>query len=315
MLSRVAENIYWMSRYIERAESMARVVSVNAKLQLDLPRGVTPDWKPLIDVVAANEAFEKTHENYGERQVVRFLISDADCPSSVRSCLRFARENCRTVREILPREAWQYLTELQLFVDENLKTGLTKSGRHAFLNRVIRTCQMTIGLLSSVMTRDLGYQFLRLGRNLERADMTTRFIDMRLAVSQPDKLAESAKPSSLQWVNVLDSLSAYQMYRRKIHATVEREHVLWFLFKDDEFPRSFMHCVNAIEESLGTLDNSHPCLLASRKAVKDIERAKLEKLPPDRLSEVVDLLQNRLIDIHATIARMYFLPAVSGSSE
>ncbi len=311
MLSRVAENIYWMSRYIERAESMARVVGANTKLQLDLPRGVTPDWKPLIDVIAANDAFEQTHSDYGERQVVRFLISDADSPGSVRSSLRFARENCRTVREVLPLEAWQYLTELQLFVDENLKAGLTKKGRHAFLNRIIRTCQMTTGLLSSVMTRDLGYQFLRLGRNLERADMTTRFIDMRLAVAQPDRLADSTQLSTVQWVTVLDSLSAYQMYRRKMHATVEREHVLWFLFKDDEFPRSFMHCVNAIEEGLGALENSRPCLLAARKAAKDIERTAVEKLTPEEISDMVDVLQHRLDDIHTTIARMYFLPAPS----
>ena len=299
-----------MSRYIERAESMVRVIGVNAKLQLDLPSGVTPDWRPLIDVIAANEAFEQTHSDYSERQVVRFLISDPDCPSSVRSCLRSARENCRTVREILPREAWQYLTELQLFVDENLKSGLTKMGRHAFLNRITRTCQMIMGLLSSVMTRDLGYQFLRLGRNLERADMITRFIDMRLAVAQPEKLADSAQLSTVQWVNVLDSLSAYQMYRRKVHATVEREQVLWFLLQDDEFPRSFMHCLNAIEESLGALDNSHPCLLAARKAARDIERTSVETLPPEALTEMMDVLQSRLLDIHATLARMYFLPAV-----
>ena len=121
---------------------------------------------------------------------MRFLLGDRDSPSSVRSCLLNARENCRTVRDILPREAWQYLTELQLYVDEHLGTGLTKRGRYAFLEHIIRTCQMTMGLLGSVMTRDVGYQFLRLGRNLERADMTTRFIDMRLSVAQSDKLPE-----------------------------------------------------------------------------------------------------------------------------
>lgn len=226
MLSRVAENIYWMSRHIERAESIARVVSVNANLQLDLPRGIHPDWRPLIDVVDANEAFERRHRNYGERQVVRFLLGDRDAPGSVRACLNNARENCRTVRDILPREIWRYLTELQMFVDEHLDAGLTKKGRHAFLERITRTCQMSMGLLGSVMTRDVGYQFLRLGRNLERADMTTRFIDMRLAVAQTDRLPDTAPLTTVQWVNVLGSLSAYHMYRRKMQAQVRREHVL-----------------------------------------------------------------------------------------
>ncbi len=308
MLSRVAETLYWMSRYIERAENIARVVSVNANLQLDLPRGVAPDWKPLIDVTGANELFEKRYRKYGERQVVRFLLGDRESPSSVRSCIRNARESCRTVRDILPREAWQYLTELHLHIDENLTTGVTKRCRYGFLGRIIRTCQMTMGLIGSAMTRDVGYQFLRLGRNLERADMTTRFIDIRLSVPDSNKLSDVTSLDTLQWVNVLGSLSAYHMYRRKMRTQVQREDVLWFLLKDDEFPRSFMHCLNAVEESLGTLENYHPCLLAVRKVVKDFEQTNVETLEPTALSKVVDRLQCGLMDIHATVARMYFLP-------
>jgi len=309
MLSSVAENIYWMCRNIERAESIARVVSVNANLQLDLPRGLSPDWRPLIDVTGTNDQFEERYQEYTERQVVRYLLADTDSPSSVKNCLRNARESCRVVRDSLPREVWQYLTELQLFIDEHLQTGLTKKGRHAFTERIIRTCQMTNGLLASVMTRDIGYQFLRLGRNLERADMTTRFIDMRLKVPQLDRLPDASAVSVLQWVNVLSSMSAYQMYRRKMQAQVLQPQVLWFLLKDDEFPRSFFHCLIAIEESLGLLPDPQPCLLAVRKVFKVIERAKPESLKDDELNTLVDELQSGLIDIHRSMARMYFLPA------
>jgi uncharacterized alpha-E superfamily protein len=318
MLSRVAESLYWMSRYIERAENIARFVSVNANLQLDLPRGVAPDWKPLIDVTGANPAFERRYQSYGERQVVRFLLGDPESPSSVHGCIVSARESCRTVRDILPREAWQYLTELQLHIEENLNAGLGKRDRHGFVGRIIRTCQMTVGLLNSVMTRDVGYQFLRIGRNLERADMTTRFIDMRLSVPDADKLTDVASLDTVQWVNVLGSLSAYHMYRRKMRTQVERQHVLWFLLKDDEFPRSFTHCLNAIEESLGCLENNYPCLLAVRKAVKELDRTRIGALEPAGLSKLVDRLQRRLMDVNATVARMYFLPpaadAVKGKS-
>ncbi len=308
MLSSVAENIYWMCRYIERAESIARVVSVNANFQMDLPRGVNPDWRPLIDVMGANAEFESRYREYGERQVGRFLLGDPNCPSSVKSCLSRARENCRTVRDSLPREVWEYLTELQFFIDENLQEGLTQKGRHGFTQRIIRTCQMTSGLLGSVMTRDIGYQFLRIGRNLERADMTTRFIDMRLAISQLEGLDPTAL-TKVQWVNVLSSMSAYHMYRRKMQAQVERQHVLWFMLKDDEFPRSFIHCINAIEESLGLLSHSQPCLLAARKIVKVVDKAKLESLDNDALGRLVDRLQRGLQDVHDSMARMYFLPA------
>lgn len=308
MLSRVAENVYWMCRYIERAENTARVIGVNANLQLDLPRGVATRWKPLVDVTGANARFEARYREYGERQVVRFLLGDRDNPGSVYSCLRLARENCRTVREIMPREVWQYLSELQLFVNDNLDLGLSRGGRYRFLERIYRTCQMTMGLLGSVMTRDVGYQFLRLGRNIERADMTSRFIDMRLSVARSAKLPDDMPLETVQWVNVLESLSAYYMYRRKIQAQVQREHVLWFLFKDDEFPRSFMHCINAVEESLGTLDNNRPCLLAVRAVANRLERTRVEALQPDDLVVLVDDLQRGLTDIHASIARMYFLP-------
>jgi uncharacterized alpha-E superfamily protein len=308
MLSRVAENIYWMCRYIERAENIARVLSVNGNLQLDLPRGITPDWRPLIEVTGANQMFEARHGDYGERQVVRFLIGDQDCPSSIRNALRNARENCRTVRDILPREAWQYLTELQIFVDEDLSTGLKRSGRHAFLQRIIRTCQMIMGLLGSTMTRDLAYQFLRLGRNIERADMTTRFVNMRLAVEQTGKLPDKTQLNKVQWVNVLGSLSAYHMYRRKMLTQVRQNHVLWFLFKDDEFPRSLSHCLNAVEESLGALDSSRPCLLAVRKVAGIVDTTCLDDLQSIELDELVNRIQIGLMDTHAAISRMYFLP-------
>ncbi|XOV89731.1 MAG: alpha-E domain-containing protein [Pseudomonadota bacterium] len=306
MLSSVAENIYWMSRYIERAESIARVVGVNANLQLDLPRGLKPDWRPLIDVMGANDSFEARHRDYSERQVVRFLLGEPDSPSSVRSCVHFARESCRTVRDCLPREVWQYLTELQLFIDEDLDRGLTRAGRYGFTERIIRTCQMISGLLGSVMTRDIGYQFFRLGRNLERADMTTRFIDMRLVVTQFDKLPDPAMVMTVQWVNVLNSLSAYHMYRRKMQTQVLEDQALWFLLKDDEFPRSFIHCINAIEESLGTLVDPQPCLMAARKVLKTVDQAKVESL---KIGALVDSLQRGLMEIHASVARMYFLPA------
>ena len=309
MLSRVAESIYWMSRYIERAENIVRVVSVNTNLQLDLPRGVVPGWKPLVDCIGANDLFEACHESYGERQVLRYLLGNRDSPSSVRRCLHDARECCRTVRDILPRETWEHLTELRLFIEEDLESGLTRRGRHAFLERIIRSCQMTMGLLGSVMTRDLGYQFLRLGRNLERADMTTRFINLRLSVDASVGQPELASLESVQWVKVLESLSAYHMYRRKLKTQVERQHALWFLFNDDEFPRSFRHCVNALEECVGPLSENRPCLLAIRKLVDEMDQVRVEALAPSDLDQLVDALQRHLMSVHATVARMYFLPS------
>jgi uncharacterized alpha-E superfamily protein len=123
MLSRVAENIYWLARYVERAENTARIVTVNANLLLDLPKGIAPGWRPLIDITGANALFEEHYKDYGERQVVRFLLGDERYPGSILSALGAARENCRTIRDVVPREAWEQINELYLFAREELAKG------------------------------------------------------------------------------------------------------------------------------------------------------------------------------------------------
>jgi uncharacterized alpha-E superfamily protein len=123
MLSRVAENIYWMARYVERAENTARIVSVNANLLLDLPKGIAPGWRPLVDITGANALFEEHYKDYGERQVVRFLIADERNSGSILAALVAARENCRTIRDFVPREAWELLNEIYLFAREDLPRG------------------------------------------------------------------------------------------------------------------------------------------------------------------------------------------------
>jgi uncharacterized alpha-E superfamily protein len=314
MLSRVAENLYWMARYVERAENTARVVSVNANLLLDLPRGLAPGWKPLIDITGLNDVFEDHYQDYGERQVVKFLLADPDNPGSVLSSLNQARETCRTVRDILPRTAWEMLNELHLYSAENLQTGLTKRGRHGYLRRIISGSQMLTGMLGSVMTRDEGYQFLCIGRNLERADMTTRIIDVRSADLLPEDVADLRPFDTIQWVSVLHSLSAYQMYRRTMQVQVKRQDVLRFLFRDPLFPRAVMHCLDAAEESLGTLKNHADALKSVRSAVRKIQRVRVDRLAQSALHDFVDDLQLSFIRIHEAVAGTYFLPAPAEES-
>lgn len=308
MLSRVAENLYWMARYVERAENTARAVSVNANLLLDLPRGIAPGWKPLIDITGLNEVFEDRYQDYGERQVVKFLLADEDNHSSVLSSLQNARETCRTVRDILPRQAWELLNQLHMYSEANLASGLTKRGRHPYVKDVINRCQTLAGMLGSVMTRDDGYQFLRIGRNLERADMTTRIIDVRTADLLPEDVAALRPFDTIQWVSVLHSLSAYQMYRRTMQAQVSRSEVLKFLFKDSLFPRAVNHCLDAVEESLGTLHNNTTSLKSVRTVARKVQRTRVDKQSQAALHAYVDDLQLGFTRIHEAVAKAYFLP-------
>ena len=273
------------------------------------PRGIAPGWKPLIDITGANTIFEDHYQEYGERQVVKFLLADADNPGSVLTSLRAARENCRTVRDILPREAWELLNELYLYAGDQLQAGLTKRGRHTYLRRIIAGSQMLNGMLDSVLTRDEGYQFLRLGRHLERADMTTRIIDVRSADLLADEVTGLRPFDTIQWRSVLTSLSAYQMYRQHMHVQVRRQDVLKFLFKNQSFPRAALYCIDAVEEGIGSLRNNAAPLKAVRAVANKLQRVRVERLEQDALHRFVDEIQLGITGVHDAIAAAYFLPA------
>jgi uncharacterized alpha-E superfamily protein len=308
MLSRVAENLYWLSRYVERAENTARLVNVNDFLLLDLPRGTMPGWAPLIAITGSWPRYQELYRRYDERSVVRFLVGDLRNPASILSCLQMAREDCRTVRDILPREMWELLTQLLLHVREDRAAGLTKGGRHAYLRRVIEGSELITGKIVSTMLRDDAYHFLAMGRNIERADMTTRIIDVRTSGLLPSETPELRPFETIQWVSVLKSLSAYQMYRRKMQAQVQRSEVLRFLFLDRQFPRSFLRCLDAIGESLAALKKPIDIVERLREFIAKVDATPVAALSRDDLHAFVDALQLELIELHEGITTTYFLP-------
>lgn len=309
MLSRVAENIYWLARYVERAENTARLVRVNSHLVLDTPSGIAPGWEPLVDITGLSAAFHAVDRETNERNVVRFLIGDANNSGSILSSLIAARENCRTVRDVLPRSSWEKLNELYLFAKENVQSGLTKSGRDRFLDEIISGSQRINGLLGSVMYRDEAWDFARIGRNLERADMTTRIIDVRSTDLFPDDLLESRSLDTLQWISVLRSMSGYQTYRRNVAIRVSRGDVLEFLFHNPLFPRSFLHCIQAVGESIAHIDEKSPAerkITALKRLLKQVDVADMSQAS---LHEFIDELQLGIMALHEVLASTYFPPA------
>jgi len=310
MLSRVAENMYWMARYIERAEDTARLVTVNANLLLDLPRGIAPGWRPMIDICGANAEFEQRFGEYSERHVVRFLLGDTENPGSVLSALTATRESCRTIRDAVPREGWEQINELYLYAKDNLAAGLTKGGRHPYLKRIVLGAQTIAGLLAGTMNHDLGYDFIRIGRNLERADMTSRIIDVRTAdllQTTPD-----LRPfDTIQWISVLKSLTGYQMYRRSMQVAVSRTQVLKFLFQSRDFPRAFRHCVDGAEASIGPLPKPEAPLRVVARIKRTVQETDVGQLELAALHQFVDDLQLGLTELHSELAGAYFLPKTS----
>lgn len=307
MLARVAETLFWMSRYLERAENMARLVNVNANLLLDIPKKTTLGWEPLIDITGTRDSYLKSNENFDERSVLKYLVSDTNSPVSIVNSLSYARENARTIRDVIPREAWEQINALNYYAKDQSATGLSKRGRFSYLKEIIQRNQAITGLLAGTMNQDQGYLFLRLGGNLERADMTSRIIDVRTANLLTDENLGLRPFENIQWMSVLKSLTGYQMYRQSMQARIRRADVLKFLFQSTKFPRSIYFCVQQLEQCIVQLPNYENVLRKIHALMRTIQSAELNAYDQKMLHEFIDQLQIEFNGIHNALADNYFL--------
>lgn len=307
MLSRVAANLYWMARYLERSENTARLINTTTKLLLDLPPGASFGWDILLKVAGLDRLFSERYAEANEANIMRFLIVDECNPSSIASCVRHARENTRTFREVLPTEIWERVNKLYLYVQKNAERAVSgRAQRYEVLDAVIENRQSIVGLLMGSMSHDLAYQFIKLGRNLERADMTTRIIDVNSAVLTP---GGNVLPTPIQerlWMSVLTALSAYQMYRRHVGVHVVPDKVVNWMLTNPDFPRTVVHCLAEIESCLAALPNYGPPMQAVRRAWRRVAGMKVAGLTPVVLHEYLDQIQSDLAAIHEKVAEQYF---------
>lgn len=311
MLSRAAESLYWMARYLERAENTARLINATQQLLLDLPAGASIGWESLTRIVGLGKLFQQGYAQPDEASVVDFLVSSPRNPGSIQSCIRHARENCRTMRDVLPRDLWQRVNSLYLASRRYSQPGIARQERRRMLEELISDRQAVAGVLATCMSHDVAWQFIGLGEHIERADMTSRILDIQAAILIPRQSA--ADPAlALMWVVVLNSLSALQMFRR--HAAgagagdsgVTAAHVLDYLVHDPHFPRSIGFCLDAIETHLAELPHNVEPLRALRMARRRADAGAHEDLGPSRRHEFLDEIQADLARIHDAIAREYF---------
>jgi uncharacterized alpha-E superfamily protein len=319
MLARVVENVYWLSRYLERAENTARIIGVNTNLLLDLPGGIAPGWLPLVDISGNRAEFDALFKEKAtrgeERDVVTFLIADKANPGSICSSLQYARENARTLREVLPNEAWEQLNEFFAEFTRDLQTGINKRTRFAFLHRVVMSLQTLAGVLDGTMNRNDAYTFSTLGRNLERADMTSRIVDVRSAQLLPAETPELRPFESVQWMSVLKSLSGYQMYRRAMRTPVRRPEVLKFLFKERLFPRAFYHTMMEVDSCLRVLPRRDMPITRLAALRSLVTAARPEAMSQEELHHLIDQLEQGLIAVNNAISDTYFLSALTAAAD
>lgn len=310
MLSRVADALYWMSRYVERAENVARFVGVNLTQAFDYPTGQRPSWEPLVMTTGDHDWFLEHYGDPTAEAVMRFLTFDAEYPNSILSSVSQARENARSVRDIISREMWQQLNEFYLMV-----LGASRSAAPEdlvdFYNRVKFSGIYFEGVTDATLSRGEAWHFARLGRMLERADKTSRILDVKYFILLPAVRDVGTNVDQLGWVALLNSASALQMYRQKHHVTTPAQ-VAEFLLLDPDFPRSIHYCVVEAQASLHDLTGSpigshqHEAerLLGELRARLDY--TPIERIMHDGLHEYLDDLQVALNDIATTVARRFF---------
>jgi uncharacterized alpha-E superfamily protein len=307
MLSRLADNLYWFGRYLQRAENTARLVNVNTILSMDLPRRVHLGWEPLVDLVGARAAFANLYTVNDEESVVRFLALDERNPGSILSSLHRAREVLRTTRDYMPGDVWARVNDLYYYVQDRGERALGRSRRQEFLDRVMDGVLGVHGLLVFNMSHDVGSHFLAIGVHLEQADMTTRILDARSTRAIRRRGAEDGAPVEVvEWMSVLRSLTAHQTYRRQVRSRVAGAPVARFLLQNTEFPRSVSCCLLGIRARLPHLP-SHPEVERElEKTLGMVQGAKLEALVESGLKGLMDEIQKGLDALHGALSVAFF---------
>ncbi|MFM2429016.1 MAG: hypothetical protein RLZZ511_229 [Cyanobacteriota bacterium] len=248
MLSRVADAIYWLNRYVERAENIARFIDVNLNLLLDVPVGVEHQWEPLVMTTGDRAIFQERYGAATIENVVQFLTFDRDYPNSILSCLYSARENARSVREVISSEMWERVNGFYLMLQEAAKRPPMEQ-LPQFFSEVKLASHLFAGVMDGTMSHNEGWHFGQVGRLLERADKTARILDVKYFILLPSIGYVGTALDELQWIALLKSASAYEMYRKCQHR-INPNGIAKFLILDRDFPRSVQFCLLQAERSL-----------------------------------------------------------------
>lgn len=307
LLSRLAEHVYWAARYLERAEATARLVGVHTELYLDLPLSAGLGWTPLLAVTGSTEDFDATHADHDEEAVIGYLtIEDANSGSVLQS-LSQARFNLRATRALLPRAAWEVLNSLYLSVAERPAAAVDRRTRPAWTAEVIRGCQTLTGVLDGTMNHDEAYGFLLCGRYLERADMTTRVLDVQAELLGADPAGELRPFHDATWNAVLSNLGAQQMFRRTMRtAGVRGPDAIRFLLCDPHFPRSVAHCLLHLSRALTELPRYDDAMAHGAAVSELLTDTDAGVLSAAELHGYIDHLQAELSAVHGRIAATWF---------
>jgi uncharacterized alpha-E superfamily protein len=308
MLSRIADSIYWMSRFLERAESTARLVEINLLHAVEAEHTLSEaaEWKPLLSICGKEADYEEVSEG-GEligARVIQFLTRERRNGSSIRTCLRLARENARVVRDRISKEMWEDVNELWLRSEERLQRPLAAEYYRWLRGEVDRFH----GTTSSTMMRGEAFAFYLLGFFLERADMTARILDVKYHLLLPELSLVGSALDYYQWAALLRSLSGFEPYRRR-HPRLLPIDVAEFVVLDVDFPRSLCFAVDRMEQALAKISSpspDSPSLHALERLRETLEKQTAEGLFDQGLHEFLGRFLAGLAELHGAVQDEYF---------
>jgi uncharacterized alpha-E superfamily protein len=259
MLSRIADCLYWMSRYLERADNTSRLIEINL-LHLVEAEDVLPEtaqWKPLLSIAGNEETYGRLYPGaeINAQRVIHFLTQESSNPNAIYQCLRTARENARIVRDRISKEMWESLNELWLQVDSQLKNVFAPDRPQDFYVTLRKNLARFHGLTANTMMRGEAFGFYQLGTFLERADMTARILDVKYHLLLPDLSLVGSPIDYYQWAALLKSLSGFEAYRRKYHAGFRPIDVAGFVIFERDFPRSLRFSLERMHQAIQEIGN------------------------------------------------------------
>lgn len=299
-----------MSRYMERAENIARFIDVN--LQLSLEQSIAPDspWQALMAVTGDAEEFNKRYDTANRQNVMRFLTLDREYPSSIARCVAAARDNARTVRDVIPYEMWQQINAMNIMVNQTGDDAIHDQQPVQFYRSVKEASLLFAAITDATMSHNPAFEFSKLGRLLERADQTSRVLDVKYFILLPDPSDVGSPMDVVQWAAMLRSVGALEMYRQ-VHGVITPRAVADFLMLDPQFPRSVTHCLLQTEGCLANIvgpGDRHTVEVQRRlgRLRSQLQFGEIDEIIDRGMHQYIDDLQNQLNGVDAAINTAFF---------
>jgi uncharacterized alpha-E superfamily protein len=315
MLSRVADSLYWLARYIERAENNARILDVNLQLTLDVETvggdNEQQSWEPILASLEDQKLFFSLYKSVTADTVCEFITFEKKNPNSIYSCIAGARENARTVREYISSEMWEQINRLYLYMNSDSSRQLFTNSGIDFYRRLVDYAHQFFGITNATLTHGEGWHFLQVGKYLERADSASRILDLKYHILLPSGEQVGGNVDTVQWMAVLKSCSALEAYRKLYVGQVAPWKVAEFIILHREFPRSIRFCVDGLDVALHRISGCsrsnyiNEAERLSGRLCSDLDYATIKDIFDFGLHQYLDRTQLRLVEIGEAMHKNY----------